>query len=218
MVLSMSSENSKNNSEKKKRNVKTIGIIAGVVVAGGIAAIFLAFLAAAPLSVAKDSTSTTTPQQPSELAFSSLPIWDEKATTTSANPINGTHTRIDFIGHGIMRYPDTGETINMTNTGYAIVTGKENIFAYGREYVTSPEDGDKTAITYYEILQYNTTSFHGKGLTIAVFDGNATGLLAPFNNMMAIGYHEDDPNDKEGATIKLWEWQGGINSRSNNLQ
>jgi hypothetical protein len=42
-----------------------------------------------------------------------------------------------------------------------------------------------------------------------VFDNNATGRLATFNGMMVVGTHEEDPN-VQAATIRLWEWQGGI--------
>jgi hypothetical protein len=44
---------------------------------------------------------------------------------------------------------------------------------------------------------------------MAVFDRNATGNLAPFNGMMVVGTHEEQPN-AEGTTITLWEWQSGI--------
>ena len=59
------------------------------------------------------------------------------------------------------------------------------------------------------IVRYDPATFEGKGLVIAVFDRNATGSLAPFNGMMVVGTHEEDPST-QAATIKLWEWQGGI--------
>jgi hypothetical protein len=34
-------------------------------------------------------------------------------------------------------------------------------------------------------------------------------MLAPFNGMMVVGTHEEDPN-AQAATIRLWEWQSGI--------
>jgi hypothetical protein len=42
-----------------------------------------------------------------------------------------------------------------------------------------------------------------------VFDNNATGSLAPFNGMMVVGTHEEDPIT-QAATIRLWEWDSGI--------
>jgi hypothetical protein len=43
-------------------------------------------------------------------------------------------------------------------------------------------------------VRYNPTTLEGKGLTIAVFDANATGSLAPFNGMFIVGTHEEDPS------------------------
>jgi hypothetical protein len=106
--------------------------------------------------------------------------------------------------------PDTGETIPMTNNGTAFISplteSGETVSAYGKENVFS-EDGDTSAITFYEIVRYNPTTLEGKGLTIAVFD--ATGSLAPFNGMFIVGTHEEDPSI-HGATFTLWEWESGI--------
>jgi hypothetical protein len=146
--------------------------------------------------------------------LSPQPIWDEQATSTSVTPINETHSVATFIGNGTMTVPDTGETINMTNNGTAFVSPvagyADTVSAYGREYVFSEDDDDDTtAITFYEIIRYDPTTFQGEGIVIAVFDNNATGSLAPFNGMMVVGTHEDDPNT-QAATIILWEWQSGI--------
>jgi hypothetical protein len=144
--------------------------------------------------------------------LSPQPIWQERVATTGVTPINETHSIIDFDGNGTMTVPDTGETINMTNNGTAIISpmagSADTISAYGKENVFS-EDGDTTAITFFEIVQYQPEPFQGKGLVMAVFDRNATGNLAPFNGMMVIGTHEEQPN-AEGTTITLWEWQSGI--------
>jgi hypothetical protein len=56
--------------------------------------------------------------------------------------------------------PDTGQTVKMTNnngTGlvYPIPGYAETVSAVGREYVLSTEDGDKTAITFHEIIRYD---------------------------------------------------------------
>ncbi len=141
------------------------------------------------------TTATTTPS--SGLELSPQPIWDEQAANTGRTPINETHSIVSFIGNGTMTVPDTGETVNMTNNGTGFVSPvpgyNETVSAYGREHVFS-EDGDTTAITFYEFIRYDPTTFEGKGLVTAVFDRNATGSLAPFNGMMVVGTHEEDPN------------------------
>ncbi len=162
-------------------------------------------------STANTTRSTTLP--PSGIELSSQPIWDEHATTTGITQINETHSIITFIGNGTMMVPDTGETINMTNNGTGFISPvpgyADTVSAYGRERVFSEDDADTTAITFYEIVRYDPTTLEGKGVVIAVFDRNATGSVASFNGMMVIGTHEEDPNTRR-ASIRLWEWQGGI--------
>ena len=111
-----------------------------------------------------------------------------------------------------MTVPDTGQTINMTNNGYAIISpipgNPGTITASGREAVFS-EDGDTSAITFHEIGRYDPETSQGKGIVIAVFDRNATGMLAPFNGMIVTGIHDEPPNAGV-AIIKLWEWRSGV--------
>jgi hypothetical protein len=163
-----------------------------------------------------DTSTTTTPS--SRLELSPQPIWQERVTTTGVTQINDTHSIVEFIGNGTITVPDIGVTINMTNKGTAIVSpvpgSAGTVSAYGREHVFSEDDDDETtAITFYEIVQYDPATFQGKGLAMAVFDTNATGSLALFDGMMVAGTREEQPN-AEGITINttitLWEWESGI--------
>ena len=57
-----------------------------------------------------------------------------------------------------MTVPGTGQTVKMTNnngTGLVspIPSYVETVSVVGREYVLSTEDGDKTAITFHEIIR-----------------------------------------------------------------
>jgi hypothetical protein len=109
----------------------------------------------------------------------------------------------------------------MTNNGTAIISpvpgSAGTVSAYGREYVFSEDGDDTTAITFYEIVQYDPATLQGKGLAMAVFDTNATGSLTQFDGMMVVGTHEEQPN-AEGitttTTITLWEWEAGIGNTS----
>jgi hypothetical protein len=70
---------------------------------------------------AGNNTTTTTMRPSLGLEFSAQPIWDETVRTTAIIPINQTHSMATFEGNGTMRVPDTGEIINMTNNGTALV-------------------------------------------------------------------------------------------------
>jgi hypothetical protein len=167
-------------------------------------------------TTATTDTTATTPSSPlpsSGLELSAQPVWDERVWTTSITPINQTHSMATFEGNGTMTVPDTGETINMTNNGTAIGSivpqANNTVISYGRENVFSVDDGDTSAITFFEIVQYDPMTFQGRGLVTAVFDNNSTGSLAPFNGMLVVGTHEEDPSTQT-VTIRLWEWESGI--------
>jgi hypothetical protein len=161
------------------------------------------------ITTSDTTTTTTSSSLSSGIELSPQPIWEEEVSNIGVTPINETHTIIAFIGNGTLTVPDTGETINMANNGTAFVspvTGSaDTVTAYGREHVLS-EDGDTTAITFYEIVHGDPATLQTKGVLIAVFDRNATGTLAPFNDMIAVGIHDEQP-DSEAATITLWKWE-----------
>jgi hypothetical protein len=54
----------------------------------------------------------------------------------------------------------------------------------GEDQFRITDDGDTTGITFHEIVRYDPKTPQGKGIVIAVFDRNATGMLAPFNGMI----------------------------------
>jgi cytoskeletal protein RodZ len=155
-----------------------------------------------------NTSATTTGATPllssSGIHLSPQPIWKGQRMNTGVAPLNQTHSLILFFGNATLFVPDTGETINVTNNGTAIsssVTGT----TYGRESVFS-ENGDSTAITFYEIMKTDPITQQTRGIMTAVFDRNATGSLATFNGMIVVGLHDEQPNE-EGVTMTLWKWE-----------
>jgi hypothetical protein len=136
-----------------------------------------------------DDTNTTainsTPLSSSEIHLSPQPIWEERVRNTGETPFNQTHSIISFFGNGTLTVPDTGETIDVTNNGTAILSSVTGT-SFGRESFFA-EDGDSTAITFYEIVKEDPATLQTRGITTAVFDSNGTGTLAPFNGMMVVG-------------------------------
>src|SRR5918993_4196538 len=150
------------------------------------------------------TTSATPSPSSSEIHLSPQPIWKERVRSTGETPFNQTHSILTFFGNGTLTVPDTGETIDVTNNGTAIfssVTGA----SLGRESFFS-EDGDSTAITFYEIVKSNPTTLQTKGIITAVFDSNATGSLVPFNGMIVVGLHDEQPSEEE-VIMTLWKWE-----------
>jgi hypothetical protein len=158
--------------------------------------------------IANTTAATTTRPSSSVIHLSAQPIWQESTGNTGVTPFDQTHSIVTFFGNGTFTVPDTGETINATNNGTAFmssVTGS----GYGRESFFSEEDSDTTAITFYEIKKSDPGTSQAKGITIAVFDNNATGSLRPFNGMIVVGLHDEQPNAGVG-TRTLWMWESEI--------
>jgi hypothetical protein len=177
-----------------------------------IAAIITSFILVIVLASIDGSVKAATTNNTTGIELLSQPVWDEVVLNTGATPINETHTIVTFVGNGTMTVPATGHTIKMTNNGYGIISpipgDPATISASGREAVYS-EDGNSSAITFHEIVRYDPENLQGKGIIIAVFDKNASGMLAPFNGMIVVGTHDEVPNVGM-AIIKLWEWKSGI--------
>lgn len=159
-------------------------------------------------SLAQEDNSTLASPSLPRIEFSPYPIWEEVAINTGVTRINETHQIVTFDGNGTITIPDTKKIMNMTNHGTAIISpivGSPGTFsASGRESVLS-EGGDTATITFNEIVQYDPTTLVGEGIVTAVFDRNATGILAPLSDMIVVGIHEENPDTKE-AVITLWEW------------
>ena len=155
-----------------------------------------------------NTTTASTRPSSSVIHLSAQPIWQESTRNTGVTPFNKTHSIVTFFGNGTLTVPDTGETINVTNNGTAFmssVTGS----GYGRESFFSEEDSDSTAITFYEIMKSDPATSQTKGITIAVFGNNATGSLGPFNGMIVVGLHDEQPN-AGAVTRTLWMWESEI--------
>jgi hypothetical protein len=164
-----------------------------------------------PLTATTDGVNNTTTMNTtllsSEIHLSPQPIWEERVEDTGETYFNQTHSIITFFGNGTLTVPDSGETIDVSNNGTAISSSVTGI-SFGRESFFS-EDGDSTAITFYEIVKDDPSTLQTRAITTAVFDSNGTGSLAPFNGMIVVGLHEQQPNE-EGVTRTLWKWEDEI--------
>lgn len=155
-------------------------------------------------TTAKSTTPLLLSSSSSEIRLSPQPIWEERVSNTGETYFNQTHSIITFLGNGTLTVPNTGETIDVTNNGTAILSSVTGT-SFGRESFIA-ENGDSTAITFYEIEKEDPATLQTRGITTAVFDSNATGSLAPFNGMIVIGLHDEQPNE-EGVTMTLWKWE-----------
>lgn len=170
--------------------------------------------AAATTTITAGNNATTTITQPSSeiIQLSPQPIYQGHLRTTGAIPINQTHVSSTNSGNGTLTLPGTGETINVTSNGWTIFS---HILQSGQGEVTitttEQEDGGEESATvrFYEIVQFNPATGERKGLMIADFHTNSTGILAPLNGMVVAGIDHFQPNVRD-SSITLLEWESGI--------
>ncbi|MDQ3838028.1 MAG: hypothetical protein M3297_02035 [Thermoproteota archaeon] len=60
-------------------------------------------------------------------------------------------------------------------------------------------------MTYHEILRSDPATPEAKGIIIAVFDRNATGVLSPFNGMLMIGMHDEPEGIINALGVAKWD-------------
>lgn len=76
----------------------------------------------------------------------------------------------------------------------------------GKEILTTEDGSESATVTFYEIVRFGEQQ--GRGIAIAVFETNSTGMLAPLDCMILVGVDEL-PADRN-SVVTLREWQSGI--------
>jgi hypothetical protein len=151
-----------------------------------------------------NTTATTTASQPE---LSQQPVLQEQVRLESQTAVNNTHFSVVVSGNGMLTLPNGTEPIRVTSTKTGIVSLMEGAFS-GKEVLTTEDGSESATSTFNEITRFNMQSGEGRGIAIATFHTNSTGVLAPLNGMILTGIDELYPDQPGRQT--LWEWQSGI--------
>jgi hypothetical protein len=151
-----------------------------------------------------NTTATTTASQPE---LSQQPVLQEQVRLESQTAVNNTHFSVVVSGNGMLTLLNGTEPIRVTSTKTGIVSLMEGAFS-GKEVLTTEDGSESATSTFNEITRFNMQSGEGRGIAIATFHTNSTGVLAPLNGMILTGIDELYPDQTGRQT--LWEWQSGI--------
>ena len=149
------------------------------------------------------TATTTKPTSSPGIELSPQPIYQERSRLESQTQINQTHVKITFSGNGTLNLPNSTETIRTTSIGIGISSLVDGSFA-GQVILTTEDGSNNATAAVYELGQFNAQDLTGRGIAIAVFHTNSTGLLAPLDGMILAGQDEFLPDG--GAFITYWEW------------
>ena len=163
----------------------------------------LAIMAASSMAVAPALATTTVPASSSGIELSPEPVYQERQTRVSRTAINQTHFQVAISGNGTLSLPNTTETISTTSTG-SVLSALDGT-ATGKEVITTEDGSESATATTYGIARLEAR----RGIMIALFDTNSTGILTPLDGMILAGQIEYPPEETH-SVITLWEWQSGI--------
>src|SRR5215203_3635617 len=163
----------------------------------------LAIMAASSMAVAPALATTTVPASSSGIELSPEPVYQERQIRESRTAINETHFQVAISGNGTLTLPNTTDTISTTSTG-SVLSALDGT-ATGKEVITTEDGSESATATTYGIARLEAR----RGIMIALFDTNSTGILAPLDGMILAGQIEYPPEETH-SIITLWEWQSGI--------
>jgi hypothetical protein len=149
------------------------------------------------------TSNATTTSSSSGIELSPEPVYQERQIRESRTAINQTHFQVAISGNGTLTLPNTTETVSTTSTG-SVLSALDGT-ATGKEVITTEDGSESAAATTYGIARLEAR----RGIMIALFDTNSTGILAPLDGMILAGQIEYPPEETH-SIITLWEWQSGV--------
>jgi len=203
--------NNKNNNNHHIATATTICVLAIVIILVSTSIVTPAAASPTTTTTTTAGNTTTTSSEPSSgIELSSQPIYRESAPPGSVTPINQTHIGATHTGNGTLTLPDSNQTINTTSNGTAIAS-LATPSAIAKTTIRA-ENGETATLTIYEIIQFSNPAEAplggGKGIKIAIFHTNSTGMLAPLDGVIAAAINDIQPNGESELTA--WRWESGI--------
>jgi hypothetical protein len=163
----------------------------------------IATITPAAATTTTTTNNATTTSSSSGIELSPEPVYQERQIRVSRTPINQTHFQVAISGNGTLTLPNTTETISTTSTG-SVLSALDGT-AIGKEVITTEDGSESATATTYGIARLEAR----RGIMIALFDTNSTGILAPLDGMILAGQIEYPPEETH-SLITLWEWQSGV--------
>jgi hypothetical protein len=153
------------------------------------------------------ATTTTTTSPEAGIELSPQPVYQEQIRDIGVIPINQTHLQITYSGNGTLNLPNGTETIRTTSGTSGIGSLIDSDFA-GKEDLTTEDGSESATARVYNLVRFSMQEGTGRGIVIAVFHTNSTGMIAALEGMILAGIIELYPDGT--GLVTLWEWQSGI--------
>lgn len=121
------------------------------------------------------------------------------------NMTSGKQVTFTFKGNTTITVPNSTETINTTNRGRGTITllTEDGIAIRGQFRLTTEDRSENGTVHFAEFFKNGIS----RGIGVAYFITNPTGVLAPLNNMIA-GFIDDEQLNGD-SIVRFFEMESG---------
>jgi len=134
------------------------------------------------------------------------PLAEGHYRIVSENSTSEMQAQFSVEGNTTIIVPNATEIITTRDTGegtFSFLPGGSGGSPSGQLHMTTEDGSESVIVNFTEFIRFDSS----RGIGIAYFSTNSTGMLAPLNNMIAVFLDEVQPN--EDSIVRFFEWKNG---------
>jgi hypothetical protein len=142
----------------------------------------------------------------STIELAEEPVAEGHYRIVSENSTGEMQAQFSVEGNTTIVVPNATEMITTRNTGegtFSFLPGGNGGSPSGQLHMTTEDGSESVIVNFTEFIRFDSS----RGIGIAYFSTNSTGMLAPLNNMTAVFLDEVQPN--EDSIVRFFEWKNG---------
>jgi hypothetical protein len=142
----------------------------------------------------------------STIELAEEPVAEGHYRIVSENSTGEMQAQFSVEGNTTMVVPNATEMITTRDTGegtFSFLPGESGGSPSGQLHMTTEDGSESVIVNFTEFIRFDSS----RGIGIAYFNTNSTGMLATLNNMTAVFLDEVQPN--EDSIVRFFEWKNG---------
>ena len=142
----------------------------------------------------------------STIELAEEPLAEGHYRIVSENSTGEMQAQFSVEGNTTIAVPNATEMITTRDTGegtFSFLPGGSGGSPSGQLHMTTEGGSESVIVNFTEFIRFDSS----RGIGIAYFSTNSTGMLAPLNNMTAVFLDEVQPN--EDSIVRFFEWKNG---------
>jgi hypothetical protein len=142
----------------------------------------------------------------STIELAEEPLAEGHYRIVSENSTGEMQAQFSVEGNTTIVVPNATEMITTRDTGegtFSFLPGGNGGSPSGQLHMTTEDGSESVIVNFTEFIRFDSS----RGIGIAYFSTNSTGMLATLNNMTAVFLDEVQPN--EDSIVRFFEWKNG---------